>query len=655
MQINRSLWQSPPRLALAVVIFLGLGGGLPAGEAKAQEIGQQGYVLATATSGGTYYPVGVALSTLVKLKLLPDYAINLTAIETAGSTDNLQLLREDKAQFAILLGLFGYYSRTGTGPMVGQGPSDDLRAIATLWPNADHFVMRKDQARTGTIDDFLSLQGQPVYLGKQNSGALVLNRLLLESLGVDIDRDFALQYLSHEEGANALAQGQLAGASLTGGLPVDAVTSLSEQTGEAMQILEFSDEQLTRIDAGRGIWSRQMIPANTYPGQGRALQSIGTANFLAVRADIDEEAVYQITKGIFDNLPFLHHLHDATRQITLENAARGLPVPLHPGALRYYREHGVPLPVEAAKAFLARYQSPDEARVHVNRSTVGIITDGAGTTSAQMATELAAVLDQGDDMRVVAINGKGSAQNITDLLYLKGVDAAVIQADVLEYAEDERAYPGLTSQITYIARLCGEEMHLLARGDIRSIRDLAGRKVNFGSPGSGDELTAAILFNQLNIPVERTALDQSMALDKLKRGEIAAAVYVSGKPMPLLQQIGFDEGLHLLPVPAVDYAGAYAPARLTFDDYPNLIAASEDVATFTVDTVLAAYNWTPNSARYGSLERFIDGFFRSAGVLQAAGRHDKWRELDLDAELPGWQRFAAAKSWLARNPDVFGE
>ena len=400
------------------------------------------------------------------------------------------------------------------------------------------------------------------------------------------------------------------------------------------------------------------IPPETYPGQGRALQSIGPANFLAVHADVDEEVVYQITKTVFENLPFLHNLHDATRQIVLENAAKGLPVPLHPGALRYYKEHGVELPAltaQAAEAFLARYQSPREAREQVNRNTVGIITDGAGTTSAQMATELAALLDQGDDMRVVAINGKGLGTKYHRSALSEGFRRSDHpRPDVLEYAKAEQAYPGLTSQIAYITSFNSEELHLLVRENIQRIEDLAGKKVNFGSPGSGDELTAAILFNQVNIPVERTAFDQNLALDKLKRGEIAAAVYVSGKPMPMLQQVAIGDKLRLLSVPAVDYVDAYVSAQLAFEDYPNLIAAGEPVTTFAVSTSLVAYNWKPDGARYGPLAQFIDALFTNDDALRDASRHPKWREIDFAAELPGWQRIAPASEWLARQSDGVG-
>lgn len=639
-------------IAGSITVFLWSGFEAWDSSANAQEKAQpHSYVLATATTGGTYHPVGVALASLVKLKLLPSHSIDLTAVNSAGSGENLDLLMTGETDFALMTGLFGYYARTGAGPAAAYGPTDNVQAIANVWPNADHFVIPGYDVQTGTIDDFIALQNRKVLLGRPNSGAIVIKELMLKSMGIDIKKHFDLQDLSHGEGTEALLRGEIAGANLVGGLPVAAVTRLFEEADQNMHILEITEEQLVKIDAGRGIWSRQIIPANTYPGQPHAIGSIGTTNFLAVRADMDEEVVYQITKTMFENLPLLHGIHGATREISLDRAVSGLPVSLHPGALRYYREIGLAIPALTAQAgdsFLQRYESSDEAQSAINERTVGILTGDLSSGDLRMASDLCAVLDDGDELRVIAMSGERSAEHLSDLIYLKGVDAAIIQADLLEYAKREQIYPNVVEQIRYIAKLYDHEVHLVARDEIQSVRDLVGKKVNFGVEGSSTELTAAILFDTMQIPVIRTSLDTPLALSKLKTGELSAVLVVGAKPLSSLQELGAEDGLKLLSLPAIDYANVYRSATLHVDDYPHLITSDRNVETMAVPAILTTYNWQPDADGYAAVARFVLSLFAQLPELQGPGRHPKWREVDLTDQLPGWQRWQPADAWVKK-------
>ena len=146
--------------------------GLLAAPAKAQE--EHNYLLATASTGGTYYPVGVALATLVKVKLQPGQKINMSAINSAGSGENVKLMRDNEAQFGILQGLYGSYAWNGTGPIKADGPQKELRSISMLWPNVEHFVIKKEFAKTGTIQDVIDMQGQAFSMGSKNSGTATI-------------------------------------------------------------------------------------------------------------------------------------------------------------------------------------------------------------------------------------------------------------------------------------------------------------------------------------------------------------------------------------------------------------------------------------------------------------------------------------------------
>jgi TRAP transporter TAXI family solute receptor len=302
------------------------------------------YILATASTGGTYYPVGVALATLVKVKLEPGEKIAMSAISSAGSGENVRLLRENEAQFAILQGLFGYYAASGTGPIEEAGPQTNMRSVTMLWQNVEQFVVDSDYATTGTMADFVAIQGQAVALGAQNSGTIGSNRTLLQGLGVDIETGYELVYGGYGPAAEALQNGQVAGISTPSGVPTGALSQLFAAAGDSVAMLNFTDEEMAAADGGRELWTRYVIPAGTYPGQATDVSTVAQPNFLATNADVSEENVYMITKTIYENLAFLQAIHPATKDMMIEAAIAGLPVPLHPGAVRYYQEIGIDVP-----------------------------------------------------------------------------------------------------------------------------------------------------------------------------------------------------------------------------------------------------------------------------------------------------------------------
>ncbi len=312
-----------------------------AGNAAAEE---RSYLLATASTGGTYYPVGVALSTLTKVKLQPTDNIGMSAINSAGSGENIKLLRDNEAQFAILQGLYGYYAWNGKGPLENDGPQTNLRSVTMLWQNVEQFTVQADKAPTGTMADIAGLKGGRLSLGKKNSGTLGSNVVLLSNLGVDPEKDFDLVYVGYGPSADAMQNGQIDGMSTPAGTPTGAVTRAIASMGNKVKLLEFTDEQAKTADGGLELWTEYIIKAGTYPGQEKDIKTIAQPNFLAVRADVDEEAVYKITKTIYENLPFLNAIHKATAVMTLEKAIAGLPLPLHPGALRYFKEAGLTIP-----------------------------------------------------------------------------------------------------------------------------------------------------------------------------------------------------------------------------------------------------------------------------------------------------------------------
>jgi uncharacterized protein len=280
----------------------------------------------------------------------------------------------------------------------------------------------------------------------------------------------------------------------------------------------------------------------------------------------------------------------------------------------------------------------------VNGGVVGLISGGVTGTYVRIAADLANALDDGYELRVLPIIGKGSVRNIEDLLLLRGVDIAIVQSDVLDFYKRAGLVPNIEQKIHYIAKLYNEEVHVLANSEHRTIDDLAGKRVNFGTDGSGTFMTAGIIFDDLGVDVDITSHPEPIALERLRAGEIDALVFVGGKPLKLIEEVGRQEGLHLLAIPPERIKAAYVPSELSADAYPNLIDQSNPVQTVAVSAVLAAYNWPAGHPREAKLTRFIERFFANFDRLLEAPYHPKWQEIDLSAQVPGWQRIAPAEN-----------
>ncbi|MBV9537853.1 MAG: TRAP transporter substrate-binding protein [Acidisphaera sp.] len=284
-----------------------------------------------------------------------------------------------------------------------------------------------------------------------------------------------------------------------------------------------------------------------------------------------------------------------------------------------------------------------------NAGTVGVVSGGVDGTYIRIAADLASVLDDGDKLRVLPMIGKGSVQNTADILRLRGIDIGIVQGDALTYIEQKNLYPGVQQRIAYVTKLYEEEVHVLARKEITDLADLANKKVNVDVEGSGTAMTASVLFGILNIPITATHADQASALEQLQQGDVAAVVYVVGKPARLFGTVPADSGLHFLSIPTPQQLlDVYVPTQLRHADYPALIPENDATDTVAVGSVMAVYNWPLGSERYAKVAKFVDAFFSKFPEFQKPPRHPKWREVNLAADVPGWQRFPAAQQWLQR-------
>jgi uncharacterized protein len=286
-----------------------------------------------------------------------------------------------------------------------------------------------------------------------------------------------------------------------------------------------------------------------------------------------------------------------------------------------------------------------------NENTVGVISGSPNSddTYLQMAYDLAEVLNDGDNLRILPIAGIGGPRNIRDVRYLKGVDIGLTQTNILNnFRRSNERMGQFDNKIVYIAKLFNEEVHLVARSNITSITQLKGLKVNFDTKGSGTSYSMRDLFKNFGIEVEEVSMSQVEALEKVKGGEIAATALIAGKPVRSMSKLTRTDQLHLVPIPyPAQLIGDYLPATLTHDDYPDLVPSGEIVDTVAIGAVLIAYNWPKiNADRYGRVQRFVESFFAKIAEFQKPPRHVKWREVNLAATLSGWNRFDAAQAWL---------
>jgi TRAP-type uncharacterized transport system substrate-binding protein len=324
--------------------------------------------------------------------------------------------------------------------------------------------------------------------------------------------------------------------------------------------------------------------------------------------------------------------HSAAAVLALSIATFSLAVAAQTPAPR-----AVVKPVTRPGAVLTDQQQKDR----INSWTVGLAAGRTEGAPLLLASELARVLDDGDNMRVLPIVTRGPFDNVYDLLYLRGVDAAIVYGDVLDHFKDKPEFAGSWRRINYLLNLFPSEVHVFARPEITSLGDLAGKAVNFNTPGTAANFSGPIIFRQLGIDVKATFIPHNVAMEKMRQGdEIAATFWLSTKPLPQFLKGKWPEGFKFLPVEYTAKLEYYAPTQLEHADYPNLIPEGQQVSTISVPSVLAVYDWPKDTDRYKRLVRLVDYLFERFEKLQKEpGYHARWKDVNLAGQVPGWQRF----------------
>jgi len=268
----------------------------------------------------------------------------------------------------------------------------------------------------------------------------------------------------------------------------------------------------------------------------------------------------------------------------------------------------------------------------------GLVYDDESGVFARVAADLETELGR-DQLRIKLSPSDGPLRTLEEILHRPGADVGIVQADALEALA--LADPNTTARekLRSVTRIYDQNVHVLARKDITSLRALDSQAVAIGPPESGSHITARLIFDKLGIKPAFTTHDTAEAFDRLRSGELAAVFILA--PRPASDILGFDAGgFHLLSVPWEEaILQSYRPSEMLSLDYPTLIREGERVETVAVEMVLAVYNWREGTAGRRRLSRFARSFISRLEELRRPGHHFAWDGLNPAAEIAGWKRF----------------
>jgi uncharacterized protein len=289
-------------------------------------------------------------------------------------------------------------------------------------------------------------------------------------------------------------------------------------------------------------------------------------------------------------------------------------------------------------------------RQEINGNTIGVLGGIMNGTFMRFVDDVAKVIDDGDNLRILPIVGKGGAQNLRDLLYLKGVDLAIISAHSLNEFRNQPGFSNLAERICYVTLLHPEELHIIS-DKVRSIDELTDKVVAFD--GTGSKLAAESLFAPFGIkPKQMLPLNLIDAADKMKKGEVDAVVRIGGKPISGADKMqATNTSLRLVEIRYSDaLVTNFLPTSFTPDDYPGLFGIEGPQDTVAIGVVLIAYNWRNDLERARRVEKFTRAFFsKFPDIVASKSSHPKWKDVNLRAQLHGWKRCATAQAWLDSN------
>lgn len=284
--------------------------------------------LATGGTAGTYYPLGGAMAEIWNQNVS---GVDASVQATGASVANVNMMAQGQVDLALIQNDIAFYA--DQGQEMFQRPIGNLRGIANLYPEVVQIVARAD-AGIRTVAD---LKGKRVAVGDAGSGTEANARQILGAAGISYD-DITVRYLSFAEASNNLRDGHIDAAFVTAGIPTAAIQDVA--TGRDIVLVSVSPDLAASLQEQYPFYIAVTVPGGTYSGVNEDVPTVAVGAMLAVRAELSEDVVYNLTKALFENLPRLAQAHVRGGDVSLDTAQDGMSLTLHPGAARYYAEVG---------------------------------------------------------------------------------------------------------------------------------------------------------------------------------------------------------------------------------------------------------------------------------------------------------------------------
>ncbi|UMZ72712.1 TAXI family TRAP transporter solute-binding subunit [Natranaerofaba carboxydovora] len=288
-------------------------------------------VLATGGTGGVYYPLGGAMASIWSEEV---DGVEASSESTGASVENVNLVDALESELALVQNDITYYAYNGTEMFEDEEQMEGLRGIASLYPEEIQIIADAD-ADVETVED---LEGKRVGVGDSGSGTEANARQILEMHDITYD-DIEEDYLDFDEAADNIRDGHADAAFVTGGVPTGSVTDLATTTD--IDIVGIEQDKIDDITDEWEYYAETTIPADSYSGQEEDVQSVAVMAMMIAHESLDEDAVYEMTKALFENTDALEDSHDRGGEVELDDALEGMPIELHPGAERYFEEEGI--------------------------------------------------------------------------------------------------------------------------------------------------------------------------------------------------------------------------------------------------------------------------------------------------------------------------
>jgi uncharacterized protein len=288
-------------------------------------------------------------------------------------------------------------------------------------------------------------------------------------------------------------------------------------------------------------------------------------------------------------------------------------------------------------------QSEDLRSQKLNQSTIGLLASTPELSGNVL--DIADAMDHTDGLRILPIIGRGSLQSINDLLFLRGVDVALLSSDSLAFVKKHDLYKEETGKVAYMAKLANLNVIVLARKDIAGIENLTGLRVATGPANSDEFVAAELIFDAIGMPYERVPTTGKNSVAALLDGRIDAAVFTGAASVQLLNAIKAKSGLHILPLSLPEsLADTYSPAILDSKEFPNLIPDGTIVETVAAALILGVFDWPDRTERFYKLRKF-----NKALLSTYLATRNSDQSTNFSAAVPGWKQYLTAKDLMGDN------